>query len=194
MPIPRRGETEGFGRNLARLPRPAGATALLDVPRTWVGPETVETSVGYVQVQELVVRLHRDRLGAIVRTLVRAGIRIGLQVLGVEWTRVGLGLPLIARLSETDQTLSSLGNKDPDLGNWLGGWHLYAVGELGEGGLLWRTRRVVGLRMFDSSAGIQTNRASRIDGDSGQPSDGAVEKSKPRDRHQGVIMTHLRFR
>jgi sugar phosphate isomerase/epimerase len=183
MPVQWRGDAARFAHDLAGLPRLAEAAAILGLARTntWVMPETCErpaTPDGRATHLAAVVRWHIDRLGAMARLLDRFGIRLGLEVIGVESSREGHGLPFISRLADLDRILGTLRDEAPNSGILLDGWHLYAAGESVEAGLVWGMPRVVGVHVADLPAAALPDRTLMKDSDRGLPGENGAIDSK----------------
>jgi sugar phosphate isomerase/epimerase len=181
MPVHWRGDAATFARDLEQLPRLAEAAAVLGLSRTatWVLPETPErpeAPAGRAAQHAAVVRLHRERLGAIARVLDRFGIRLGLEVIGVASFRTGRGLPFVARMADLDPVLGSLRDEAPNSGIVIDSWHLYAAGESVEVGLIWGLPRVVWVHVADLPATAPDDPSAMIDGDRGLPGEnGAID-------------------
>jgi sugar phosphate isomerase/epimerase len=181
MPVQWRAGAARFAEDLAQLPRLAEAAAILGLARTntWVMPETDEsptTSPDRAAHHAAVVRLHVERLGAIARVLDGFGIRLGLEVIGVESSRTGRGLPFLFRLADLDQVLDSIRVEAPDVGIVLDSWHLYAAGESVEAGLAWGVDQVVVVHVADLPSGASADRLAMNDNDRGLPGEhGAID-------------------
>ena len=182
-PVQWRGDAATFARDLARLPRLAEAAAILGLGRTstWVLPETpapdaLASGPGGAHEHEAVVRMHRERLGAMARVLDRFGIRLGLEVIGVASFRTGRGLPFVTRLAELGQALGSLWREAPNFGIVIDSWHLYAAGESVEAGLAWGIQQVVWIHVADLPAAASSDPAAMNDNHRGLPGEnGAID-------------------
>lgn len=189
LPVSWRGEAGPFARDLQRLPRHAEAAAVLGLLRTgtWVLPETPgrpdparvepdsesESEAAYLA---SVAALHVERLGAIARVLAEHGVRFGLEVIGVESSRTGRGLPFVTRLGDLGGLLEALSAQAPNVGVLVDGFHLFAAGERVEVGLAWGVDRVVWVHVADLPASVvQPDRRTMRDADRGLPGEnGAV--------------------
>src|SRR5690606_37036581 len=94
---------------------------------------------------------HLDRLGAIARILNAHGVRLGLEVIGVESFRAGRGVPFVTRLSDLDRSLGSIW-QESNVGILVDGFHLFAAGESMEVALAWGVDRVVWVHVADLPA------------------------------------------
>jgi sugar phosphate isomerase/epimerase len=174
LPVAWRGEAEPFVRDLERLPRNAEAAVVLGLTRTgtWVMPETPgrpapgETSATYL---ERVERLHVERLGAIARVLDGQGVQFGLEVIGVESSRNGAGLPFITRLADLGGLLERVSAEAPNVGPLIDSFHLYAAGEEVDAALAWGGQRVVWVHLADLPSTAGTERREMKEEDRGLP-------------------------
>ena len=92
LPVAWRGDEADVPPRPRRAPRLAEAAAILGLTRTgtWVMPETPGRDSAAAEV----AALHVERLGEIARVLGRHGIRLGLEVIGVESFRTGTRRPV----------------------------------------------------------------------------------------------------
>jgi sugar phosphate isomerase/epimerase len=121
-------------------------------------------------------RLHLDRLGTIARLMERYGIRIGLEVIGVESFRTGRGKPFVARLGDLDRMLGAIWDESPNLGVLVDAFHLYAADEPIEAGLAWGVDRIVWVHVADLPPDGGSDRSAIIDANRGLPGDnGSVD-------------------
>jgi sugar phosphate isomerase/epimerase len=190
-PVDWRHDATAFARDLARLPWQAETAATLGLGRTasWVLPETPAAGQPGSD-HASIVALHRERLGAIARTLDRFGIRVGLEVIGVASFRTGRGRPFVTRLADLDTVLGSLWSEAPNFGVVVDGWHLYAAGETVEVGLRWGVQQVVWVHVADLPAGASRDPAGMIDGDRGLPGEhGAIDSRRLLERLAGAGYT-----
>lgn len=174
MPIDWRGDDADFRRGLATLPPILRAAEILGLTRTgtWVMPETPEITTD----RRELARLHVDRLTRIARLLGDFGIRLGLEVIGVESFRTGRGVPFIARLGHLDRELGAIWAEATNLGILLDAFHLYAADESIEAGLAWGVGRIVWVHVADLPASASGDRRTIIDAERGLPGDhGAVD-------------------
>jgi sugar phosphate isomerase/epimerase len=166
-----RGNADRFAADLRALPRLARAASALGLlaTGTWVMPESPAP-------REEAVELHHRRLGAIARILADHGIRLGLEVIGVESFRTGRGTPLATRLADLEPLLGPLRVERPNLGLLVDAFHLNAAGEPIEAALLWGVERVAWVHVADLPAGSSSDRAAIRDDDRGLPGEhGAVD-------------------
>lgn len=174
LPVDWRGPDEAFTRDLARLPRLAAAAATLGLSRTgtWVMPETPD-AVAHLPTpaarRAATVRWHVERLGAVARVLDDAGVRLGLEVIGVASARTGRGEPFVGRLSEIDPVLGDVWREAANLGVLVDGFHLFAAGEPVETALTWGVGRVVWVHVADLPPSASTDRSAIVDHDRGLP-------------------------
>ncbi len=110
----------------------------LSTTGTWVMPEMPDLEADRAEV----AALHIRRLGTLARRLECHGIRLGLEVIGVESFRAGRGEPFVARLGDLDRELGAIWAESPNLGILLDAFHLHAAGEPIEAGLAWGIDRV----------------------------------------------------
>lgn len=173
-------EDERFRRDLARLPRYAEAAAVLGLTRTgtWVRPDlAIEPGEDPAAVVDRAFRFHRDRLGAIAQVLGASGIRLGLEVLGVESLRIAGRPVFIARMGEPllSRLLDALEERGEAVGLLLDLWHLYAAAETPDdlGPRAWE--RIVWVHVADLPIGADGDRRAMIDTIRGLPGEhGAI--------------------
>ena len=183
LPVDWRGEADRFARDLERLPGLAEAATILGLTRTgtWVLPETPErpaTEAGRAAHFEATVAFHRERLGAIARTLAGFGHRLGLEVIGVASSRSGRGMPFVTSLADLGRVFGALWAELPNLGILLDGFHLYAAGETIEAGLAWGVNRVVWVHVADLPASATSDRAAILDHQRGLPGENGTIDSR----------------
>jgi sugar phosphate isomerase/epimerase len=170
-----------FRDDLAQLPRIAEVASVLGLTRTgtWVMPETFELWESEIECRghrAYVAFLHTLRLGAIARVLDPFGIRLGLEVIGVESFRTGQGEPFVARLADLDRELEGIWGEAPNLGILLDAFHLYAADEPVDAGLKWGVDRVVWVHVADLPPLAPPDRRRSIDANRGLPGEnGAVD-------------------
>ena len=171
LPVSWRDGRETFERDLANLPRLAGVAATLGLSRTgtWVLPALPVYGSSVEDQYAAAVRLHVERLTAIANVLAVEGIRLGLEVIGVESSRQGLGEPFVHRLADLDRVLDGLWDLVPNLGILLDGFHLYAAGETLEQGLAWGVGRIVWVHVADLPATSSPARSAILDHERGLP-------------------------
>lgn len=179
LPVAWRGDAGKFAEDLERLPFYAEAAATLGLLRTgtWVMPETPRQPVSEESLESVlteVAALHVERLGAIARVLDVHGVRLGLEVIGVESFRKGEGIPFVPRLADFDQRLGALWDEAPNLGILIDAFHLYAAGETVEAGLPWGVGRVVWVHVADLPKGAAADRRLMHDNDRGLPGEHAA--------------------
>jgi sugar phosphate isomerase/epimerase len=177
FPIDWRKDEANFLRELETLPTLLEAAKILGLTRTgtWVMPEMPDRVMARSEVADLHVR----RLGRIARLMNDFGIRIGLEVIGVESFRSGRGEPFVTRLGELDRELGAIWSESPNLGISLDVFHLYAADELIEAGLAWGVERVVWVHVADLPAGAGPDRSAIIDANRGLPGEnGAIDVRK----------------
>jgi len=183
MPVQWRAGADQFAADLAELPRLAEAAAILGLSRTntWVMPETSrlpEAPGDRERHREETVRLHVERIGAIARVLDRFDIQLGLEVIGVQSSRTGRGLPFIARLADLDPVLGPIRAESPNVGIVLDGWHLYAAAESVEAGFAWGVPRVIVVHVADLPSSAPSDRLAMNDSDRGLPGENGAIDSK----------------
>ena len=164
-----RGDEASFRRDLAELPQLAAAASTLGLTRTgtWVMPETPTQPPPGVSEESLraqVAAFHVDRIGAIARVLADFNIRLGLEVIGVESFRRGLGIPFITRLGDLGSILGPL-VQEPNVGLLVDVFHLHAAAEPITAALAWGPERIVWAHLADIAPGFRGDRAEIIDAD-----------------------------
>lgn len=145
-PLPvdwRSADAAQLASDLDRLPRYADAAVELGLTRTgtWVLPAwPIDRWPGWSPEATLAAAdaFHREALAPIVRILARAGVQLGLEVIGVEHARAGLGLPylwrhadprLSALAAELNALVETSAGQAPTVGLLLDAFHLHAAGE-----------------------------------------------------------------
>ena len=171
-PIEWRGDEVSFRRDLDGLgPVLEAANALgLATTGTWVMPELPGPDADRVEVADLHVR----RLGALARRLDDHGIRLGLEVIGVETFRTGRGEPFVTRLADLDRELGAIWQESPNLGLLLDAFHLHAAGEEIDAGLAWGIARVAWVHVADLPPDGPDDRSRIIDANRGLPGENGV--------------------
>ncbi|MDB5351872.1 MAG: sugar phosphate isomerase/epimerase [Planctomycetota bacterium] len=196
----RNSNDELFRRDLNALQRVAEAAATLGLTRTgtWVMPEAPKDFVrtlkdrraclhsrgpverSDIQVrdesasedQALVYGFHFDRLREIAPVLAEFGIRLGLEVIGVESSRSGEGVPYVTSLA----SLRRSGLVTQLVGVLIDSWHLYAANEPISHALAWGVENIIWVHVADLPAGAMTDRSAMIDSVRGLPGEhGTVE-------------------
>jgi len=110
------------------------------------------------------------------RALDGFGVRLGLEVIGVESARTGRGIRFVHRLEEFDRRVGWLWEESPTLGVIVDSLQLYAAGEGLEAGLRWEVERIVAAHFADLPAGAPPDRNRIRDGDRGIPGEnGAID-------------------
>jgi len=144
----------------------------LSTTGTWVRPELPEGKPDRAGIASE----HLRRLGKLARRLGDEGIRLGLEVIGVESFRTGRGSPFITRLSEIDRELSGIWAESPFLGILLDFFHLYAANEPIEAGLAWGVDRICWVHVADLPPGAPEDRSRIVDANRGLPGEnGAID-------------------
>jgi sugar phosphate isomerase/epimerase len=169
-PIDWRGDEASFRLDLEGLGPLLDAASVLGLSTTgtWVLPEFPALMTDRAEVAALHVR----RLGTLARLLETHGIRLGLEVIGVESFRTGQRQPFVARLGDLDNELGAIWAEAPNLGILLDAFHLHAASEPIEAGLVWGISRVCWVHVADL------------------PPDGPVERSKIIDANRGLPGQH----
>ncbi len=176
MPTDWRGDEVTFRRDLAELPAIARAAATLGLTRTatWVMPEMPDRTTD----RREVAAMHVRRLGAIARVLDDHGIRLGLEVIGVESFRKGPGGPFVARLADLDRELPTIRDESPAIGLLVDAFHLYAAAEPIDAALARGAGDVVWVHVADLPRGASGERSKIIDAERGLPGEnGAVDSA-----------------
>lgn len=173
MPVNWRGEESEFVSALEALAPLAEAAATLGLQRTatWVMPETTLP-------WQATIDLHVDRLGRLARRLDGFGIRLGLEVIGVETFRNRGGVPFVHRMAVLDAVLGAVWAESPNLGILADAYHLHAAEEDASAPLAWGVERVVWVHLADLPADFHGDRAEIRDDDRGLPGEhGAVNNA-----------------
>ncbi len=175
LPMDWRGDESAFRRDLADLPRLAAAAETLGLARTatWVMPEAPDRLAD----RREVAALHVHRIGAIARILGDHGVRLGLEVIGVESSRIGRGEPFVTRMADLDRELGAIWAEAANLDLLVDAFHLHAAGEPVDAALAWGVDRVVWVHVADLPPGLSPLDRSRIvDAERGLPGEnGAVD-------------------
>ena len=174
LPVDWRGDEAAFRSGLDHLRRLADLAADLGMTRTgtWVMPELPEGEIGRAEVADL----HFRRLGEVARILDARGIRLGLEVIGVESFRSGRREPFVARLGDLDRELGAIWGEAPNIGILLDAFHLHAADEPIEAGLAWGIGRVVWVHVADLPPGFSGDRSAIDDSERGLPGEhGAID-------------------
>jgi sugar phosphate isomerase/epimerase len=174
LPVDWRGDEGRFRYDLARLPRYAGAAEALGLSRTgtWVLPETPgplppgTTPDAY---RNATIDWQIERLSAVARVLNDFGVRLGLEVIGVESFRSGKGIPLTCRLADLGGALDRLRSRSANVGVLVDVFHLYAAGEDVAEGLRPGAEDVVWVHVADPPAGAPPHLGTIRDDDRGLP-------------------------
>ena len=182
FPFDWRGADSQFEEDLIKLPALSKAAAVLGLERTatWVMPETPERPTGKQarwNHDQAILHLHIQRLHRIASVLNDFGIRLGLEVIGVETSRTGKGWPFLHRLDQLEELRAWIDVLGPiPVGVLLDSWHLYAAGEPLENALFWDVSDVVWVHVADLPAGASTDRTAMIDAVRGLPGEhGAID-------------------
>jgi sugar phosphate isomerase/epimerase len=167
-----KGEEAAYRRSLAELPRYAAIAAELGLTRTgtWVLPELGGRFAD--QSWEGGVEWHLDRLGPIVEILREHGIRLGLEVIGVESFRVGDGVRFMTRIEELGPLIEPLRRLDAGVGVLVDSYHLFAAGEGAEAACRWGLGSPVWVHLADVPADFGGDRGALVDGKRGLPGEG----------------------
>ncbi len=174
MPFDWRGS--GFAEGLARLPRVAEAASTLGLVRTgtWVLPEC---PVGFDRAGTFA--FHLDRLAPIVETLSDFGIRLGLEVIGVESSRPGRNAAFVHRLADLGPLRDALERATGSpVGVVVDSWHLFAAGEPTTAGLAWGADSVVWVHVADLPPGAWADRSTLVDSVRGLPGERGIVDSR----------------
>jgi len=182
MPIDwRTSDDARFRDDLDRLSTCAEAAATLGLHRTctWVMPECrplPDITAPYPG-ESTTFAFHLRRLHRIAVCLAQFGIRLGLEVIGVESSR-GEGLaPFIHRLDRLEplrEAVDLCGSVE--MGVLLDSWHLYAADEPLAHALAWPASRVVWVHVADLPQGDSSDRSRMIDSVRGLPGEhGAID-------------------
>ncbi len=174
FPIDWRGDEASFRLDLEGLGPVLEAASVLGLSTTgtWVMPELPAPEADRAEVAALHVR----RLGTLARLLDAHGIKLGLEVIGVESFRTGRGEPFVARLADLDRELEGIWGEAPNLGILLDAFHLYAADEPVEAGLAWGIGRVCWVHVADLPPDGPIDRSKIVDANRGLPGEvGAVD-------------------
>lgn len=181
---------EQFLADLHRLPAYLEAAASLGLRRTgtWVMPEVPRGEVPAAWMMpeppspdrfsdQTWEELHAVRLARIVRALRRYEIRLGLEVIGPQTSRPGLGPPFIHDYESLERHRRRWeGFINIPIGVLLDCWHLYATGETLAQVLTCGIENVVWVHIADLPAGDSPDRSRMIDAVRGLPGEhGAID-------------------
>ena len=182
MPIDWRTSDEAqFRVDLKCLSVYAEAAACLGLCRTgtWVTPDcrTLPAKPTPYPDSSLTFAFHSWRLHMIAVTLQEFGIRLGLEVIGVESSRGQGGTPFIHRLDQLETLRESVELcGSVEVGVVLDSWHLYAAEEPLPHALAWPGSQVVWVHVADLPKGDLPDRSLMIDSVRGLPGEhGAIE-------------------
>jgi sugar phosphate isomerase/epimerase len=173
-PIDWRGDESSFRLGLDGLGPVLEAARILGLSTTgtWVMPELPGPEADRAEVAALHVR----RLGTLARLLDAYGIKLGLEVIGVESFRTGRGEPFVARLGDLDRELGEIWTESANLGILLDAFHLHAADEAIEAGLARGVGRVCWVHIADLPPGGSIDRSAIVDAHRGLPGEnGAVD-------------------
>ncbi|HWE39964.1 MAG TPA: TIM barrel protein [Isosphaeraceae bacterium] len=171
LPVDWRGDRGRFEADLERLPGLAEAAATLGLASTgtWLFPELPTRSTdarGEAALFDEVFALHVDRLGAIAAVLADHGTRLGLEVIGVETARSGVGRPIFAIDGpEFADLLAALRARTSAVGVLVDAFHLFAAGLPLELPMGLSVGDVVWVHVADVPAGFEGNRRALRDRD-----------------------------
>lgn len=135
LPVHWRGDRDRFEADLRALPRLADVAARLGLLRTgtWVLPALPaaddRTTDAPCHDARALLDWHVARLGPILRLLDERGIRLGLEVIGIERARAGQGAPFVHRLDDLEELLSALESVGRGAGLLVDLFHMHAAGE-----------------------------------------------------------------
>ncbi len=174
LPVDWKGDVSRFEADLARLPLHAEAASTLGLLRTatWVLPETPgrpESEQEFPLYLDSVAAWHIERLGKMARILERYGIRLGLEVIGVESFRKGSGIPFVTRMADLEPRLARVWQEASNLGILFDSYHLHAANEPAEAGLAWGIERVVWVHVCDLHPSAPEDLRLITDNDRGLP-------------------------
>ena len=174
FPFNWRGDENSFRRDLeAQGPVFEAASVLgLTTTGTWVLPELPGPDAD----RKDVAALHVRRLGAVARSLDPWGIKLGLEVIGVESFRPGLAPLFVARLADLDFEIGAIWGESKNLGILLDAFHLHAADEPIEAGLAWGIERVAWVHVADLASDGPVDRRAIVDTERGLPGEnGAID-------------------
>ncbi len=179
LPMNWRGDEAAFEEGVRKLPTYARAAADLGLIRTatWVMPEWVaEDHDPRISAREFHVR----RLGKIAKILDDHGVRLGLEVIGVDSSRSGRGLPFVHRLADVEPLRAQIeAEAGVPVGILADSWHLYAAGEPAETVLGWEARQIVWVHVADVAVHDPADRHLLRDDKRGLPGEtGRVESRR----------------
>ena len=181
LPVDWRGDEGRFLADLADLPRYAEAAATLGLSRTgtWLLPETPEmpaTQTDRDSLRRAALEFQEQRLAPIARILGNQGIRLGLEVIGVESFRSGRGMPLFTRFGDdlVDDLLRSLRRESPAVGLLVDAFHLHAAGEPMATAWARGVEPIVWVHVADLPAGPVPDRIAIRDHDRGLPGENSA--------------------
>jgi len=125
FPLDFRGEQTAYEASLSELPRLAQVAAELGVLRTatWIMPASDELTY------EENFQLHAERLKPAAHILAGQGIRLGLEYVGPQTSRLGKRHEFVHTMAQMMDLCTSIGS---NVGFLLDAWHWYTAGETAE--------------------------------------------------------------
>lgn len=149
LPAEFRKTDDEFRRDLAALPRTAGALKKAGATRvgTWLMPGHNELDY------KDNLRRHATRLGEIARVLADHGLRLGLEYVGTPSLRTRMKFEFVHRLAQAQELIAAIGV--PGTGLVLDSWHWWTAGDSADDLRRLSSREVVAVDLNDAPAGIE---------------------------------------
>lgn len=143
-----RRDEAAFDADMKSFPETVAALARAGVTRvgTWISPGN--GSLTYLQN----LRQHARRLGAVARVLKDHGLRLGLEYVGTQTSRLRSKYAFARTLAETRELIAEIGTGN--VGLVLDSWHWWQAGDTVEDILTLKNSDVVSVDLNDAPAGI----------------------------------------
>ncbi len=137
-----------FDADMKSFPETVAALARAGVTRvgTWISPGS--GSLTYLQN----LRQHTRRLGAVARVLKDHGLRLGLEYVGTQTSRLRSRYAFARTLAETRELIAEIGAGN--VGLVLDSWHWWQAGDTVEDILALKSSDVISVDLNDAPAGI----------------------------------------
>lgn len=184
LPMNWKNDEDTFKADLRRLPKYAEAAQRLGLLRTgtWVRFESEPVTSVVLESGELRRReglyctvWQSFRLGRMANVLAAHGSRLGLEIIGSQSERTGLGVPLISTYGKLMDHFGGLRDTHANIGVLADAYHLYASGESVDAALAWGAGAVTWAHVADPAV---PDRSTMRDVDRLLPGESAVGLSR----------------